>query len=197
MTVLPSNSLRPILMRPVGVGQTDRSDEFYVMDSSSGVLTRISDSLVPQTKLVADGGGIYSFRQQNGWIIDVPHVFRLNETWIARAIGGDIQVETPNLKFRVIEDAIQIKVRTIGLIGRYAVTSECRGLKIFGWFWFPWSRTWFIGDESDRPRCMPFTELLYELSDARRAKKLASQWEMGIRVVSDAFNLPKDIQWSV
>lgn len=197
MTVLPSKALCSILVRPAGIAQVDRSDEFYVIDPHSGALTRISESLVPQTQLVADGGGIYSFKQQNGWIVDVPHMSRPNETWIARPMGDDIEVETPSFKFRLIEDEVQIQVRVIGLVGHYVVTSARRSLEISGWFWFPWSRTWFIGDESDRLRCMPFAELLCDLSDFQRVKELASQWTMGIRVVSNAFSLPQELQWSV
>lgn len=197
MTVLPNNPLRSILVRPTGVGQADRSDEFYVIDPHSGALTRISESLVPQTQLVADGGGTYSFKQQNGWIVDVPHISCPNETWIARSMDDDIQVETHSFKFRVIEDEVQIQVRVIGLVGHYVVTSARRKLEISGWFWFSWSRTWFIGDESDRLRCMPFAELLCDLSDFLRVKKLASQWAIRIRVDSDAFRLPLDLQWSV
>lgn len=197
MDVKLNNGLRSVLVRPAGLGQAHRSDEFYVVDSQSKALTRISDSLVPHTQLIADGGGRYIFKQQNGWIVDVTHISRPNEQWVARSIGDDIQVDTPGGVFRVIEDDAQIRVRVIGPVGRYVVTSARRDLEASGWFWFPWSRTWFIGDDSDRLRCMPFTELLEDLSDVRRVKELAHQWATGLRVDSSAFNLPLDPQWSV
>ncbi|HEU4776059.1 MAG TPA: hypothetical protein VFS95_04480, partial [Telluria sp.] len=192
-----SKELSTILVRPAGLGQAHRSDEFFLVDPQSTALTRISEALVPQTQLTADGGGRYSFKQQNGWVVDVSHISRPNERWTARSIGDDIQVDMPGGAFRVIEDEAKIRVRVIGPVGHYVVTSARRNLEASGWFWFPWSRTWFVGDDSDRLRCMPFTELLEDLSDVRRVRELASQWAKGLRVDSTAFNLPPDRQWSV
>jgi len=195
VAVLRSDELPPILVRPVGAGRRRGTEEYYIIDPYSGAPTRINESLVPQTQLEADGGGKYLFRQQNGWIVDVRHIFRPKEEWIAQSVGNDIQVETPSLTFRVLEDEIQIRVRIVGLIGRYVVTSARRNFIISGWFWFPWHLTWFT-DGYDQEQCMPFTDLLCTLRDSRQAKRLASQWAMGIHCISTAFEWPQKLQWS-